>query len=141
MDDAEPDVLASMANYLKHSGWDPLERWGREVKVTRAVMGRIDTTVPKRSSGCRARRELTQRRPLDEWKTLGVTLPDGAPLPASDAKASLVRGRQRHFLVYRNYETILDYNCSNAYAVTVGMLADRIGSDRSSQKPKAKSQK
>ena len=46
----------------------------------------------------------------------GLALPGGDPLPASDVKASLVRGRQRFFLVYKNYETILDYNCSNAYA-------------------------
>jgi membrane-bound lytic murein transglycosylase B len=40
--------------------------------------------------------------------------------------ASLVRGRRRHFLVYDNYDALLDYNCSNSYAVAVGVLADRI---------------
>jgi membrane-bound lytic murein transglycosylase B len=40
--------------------------------------------------------------------------------------ASLVRGRARHFLVYRNYLSLLDYNCSNAYAVSVGLLSDRL---------------
>jgi membrane-bound lytic murein transglycosylase B len=29
--------------------------------------------------------------------------------------------------VYRSYEAIVDYNCSNSYAVSVGVLADRIG--------------
>ena len=37
-----------------------------------------------------------------------------------------MRGQTRYFLVYRNYEAILDYNCSNAYAVSVGLLADKI---------------
>jgi membrane-bound lytic murein transglycosylase B len=41
-------------------------------------------------------------------------------------EASLVRGRLRHFLVYRNYHAILDYNCSNSYAVSIGALADKI---------------
>jgi len=29
-------------------------------------------------------------------------------------------------VVYRNYETILDYNCAHLYALSVGMLADRL---------------
>ena len=44
-----------------------------------------------------------------------------------DANASLVRGQARYFLVYRNYEAILAYNCSNSYGVSVGLLADQIG--------------
>jgi membrane-bound lytic murein transglycosylase B len=123
---SEADVFGSMANYLQAAGWRPGERWGREVRVTRAVMATIDRAVPMRSSGCRATRELTQRQPLDEWRALGVTLAGGAPLPKADMSASLVRGQKRHFLVYRNYEAILAYNCSNSYAVSVGLLADRI---------------
>ena len=30
------------------------------------------------------------------------------------------------FLVYPNYETILDYNCAHLYALSVAMLADRL---------------
>jgi membrane-bound lytic murein transglycosylase B len=120
------DVFGSMGNYLKNAGWREGERWGREVRVTRAAMARIDRGVPMRTSGCRAIRELTAARPLAEWKKLGVTLPGGGPLPTADMDASLVRGQQRHFLVYANYLAILDYNCSNSYAVSVGALADRI---------------
>ena len=32
----------------------------------------------------------------------------------------------RSFLVYRNYESILAYNCSHYYALSVAMLADQI---------------
>jgi membrane-bound lytic murein transglycosylase B len=122
---SEADVFGSMANYLKNVGWKAGERWGREVRVTRAVLGRIDRAVPMRSTGCRAIRELTVARPLALWTKLGVVLTNGAPLPASDIQASLVRGTRRHFLVYPNYEAILDYNCSNAYALSVGLLADK----------------
>ena len=94
--------------------------------MSRAVMAKVDRAVPMRSSGCRAIRAMTAPRPLSEWRTLGVTLPGGAPLPASAIAASLVRGQRRHFLVYRNFEAILDYNCSNAYAISVGLLADKI---------------
>ena len=124
------DVFGSMANYLKNAGWREGERWGREVRVTKAAMTKVDRAVPMRSSGCRAIRELTAARPLAEWTTLGVALPGGGRLPTADMEASLVRGQKRHFLVYRNYEAILDYNCSNSYAVSVGVLADRIAAGR-----------
>jgi membrane-bound lytic murein transglycosylase B len=69
---------------------------------------------------------MTAARPLAAWRDLGVTLANGSPLPRAALAASLVRGQRRAFLVYRNYEAILDYNCSNAYAVSVGLLADKI---------------
>ena len=121
-----PDVFASMANYLARSGWTNDLRWGREVRVAPGAMSRIDRTVPMRRSGCRAVREMTDARPLDEWRRLGVTLPGNGALPKADVQASLVRGDERHFLVYQNYEALLSYNCSNSYAVSVGLLADRI---------------
>jgi membrane-bound lytic murein transglycosylase B len=122
---SEADVFGSMANYLKTAGWTEGQRWGREVIVSPEAMARIDKTVPLRGSGCRALREMTVARPLKEWKRLGVKL-IGANLPATADLASLVRGQLRRFLVYRNYRAFIDYNCSNAYAVSVGLLSDRI---------------
>jgi membrane-bound lytic murein transglycosylase B len=122
----ESDVFASIANYLKSAGWVDGERWGRPVRVSRAVLDRIERQVPMRSSGCRAVREMTQARPLTSWAALGVVLTDGKRLPKADMEASLVRGVKQHFLVYRNYHALIDYNCSNSYAVAAGMLADRV---------------
>ncbi|MEZ5317223.1 MAG: lytic murein transglycosylase [Vicinamibacterales bacterium] len=121
-----PDVFASIGNYLKNAGWAPGERWGREVRISRDVMDAIDRDVPMRTAGCGALREMTVARPLADWRRLGVRLAGGGALPVADMSASLVRGRNRHFLVYRNYLAILDYNCSNAYAVSVGLLSDRL---------------
>jgi membrane-bound lytic murein transglycosylase B len=120
------DVMGSMGNYLKKAGWIEGDRWGREVRISTTVMDRIERAVPLRTTGCRARREMTEVRPLSEWSRLGVRLASGSRLPAAALQAALVRGKARHFLVYRNYDAILDYNCSNAYAVSVGMLSDRI---------------
>ena len=51
---SEADVLASMANYLKASGWNDEGRWGREVHITPRVLSKIEKAVPMRSSGCGA---------------------------------------------------------------------------------------
>jgi membrane-bound lytic murein transglycosylase B len=69
---------------------------------------------------------MTEPRLLAEWQRLGVRLADGAPLPVADMQASLVRGDRRHFLVYQNYEALLDYNCSHSYALAVALLADGV---------------
>jgi membrane-bound lytic murein transglycosylase B len=39
---------------------------------------------------------------------------------------SLVEAGDRRFLVYRNYEALLAYNCAHAYALSVALLAERI---------------
>lgn len=122
----QADVFASIANYLKNAGWMSGERWGREVRVSRATLDRIERQVPMRSSGCRAVREMTQARPLRAWAKLGVVQANGRPLPKADMDASLVRGVKQHFLVYRNYHALIDYNCSNSYAVSAGVLSDRV---------------
>jgi membrane-bound lytic murein transglycosylase B len=49
-------------------------------------------------------------------------------LPNASFDASLVRGQNRHFLVYRNFDALLDYNCSNSYALAIALLSDRIAS-------------
>jgi len=123
------DVLGSMANYLKTAGWTEGARWGREVKISKTVMAKIEKAVPMRSSGCRARREMTQARPVSDWRELGVLEMNGGKLPAASLPASLVRGQKRNFLVYQNYQAIIEYNCSNAYAVSVGLIADKIAQE------------
>ena len=125
-----PDVFGSMAHYLQNAGWTRGERWGREVQITTGTLVKIDRDVPMRTTGCRAARAMTVRRPLKEWQDLGVRLIGGAALPSADFDASLVRGQKRFFLAYRNYETFLDYNCSSSYAVAVGLLSDRIPAAR-----------
>jgi membrane-bound lytic murein transglycosylase B len=70
---------------------------------------------------------MTERRPLAEWKALGMRLADGGPLPSADIPAGLVDVGERAFLVYPNYDAILGYNCAHYYALTVALLANAIG--------------
>lgn len=122
-----PDIFASTANYLRENGWEAGVRWGREVSLTKSAAARVSTSVAARGSGpCTAVRTMSGPRPVNEWRTLGVRLAGGKALPASELAASLIQLDGRAFLVYRNYETLLTYNCAHPYALSVAMLADKI---------------
>ena len=123
-----PDIFGSIANYLKEHGWAPGLRWGREVRMDDRTAARVAAAVPLRLIGsCEAERDMSEARPLSDWRSLGVTLKGGAALPKSDVPASLVRVDTRRFLVYANYEALLAYNCAHTYALSVAILSDRIG--------------
>jgi membrane-bound lytic murein transglycosylase B len=71
---------------------------------------------------------MTIALPLSEWRQMGVRTPGGAPIPAGDQRAAMVSGTRRHFLVYPNYDALLQYNCAHSYALAVALLGDRIES-------------
>jgi membrane-bound lytic murein transglycosylase B len=121
-----PDALGSIANYLKSYNWNNGETWGREVQIGPEVQQRIAERIPKRPEGCYAVRNMTERRPLQEWRTLGVKSRDGSPLPTADISAGLVDVGERKFLVYPNYDAILGYNCAHYYALSVALLGDSL---------------
>jgi membrane-bound lytic murein transglycosylase B len=121
-----PDVLASIANYLKAHGWKDEETWGREVRLPPGKTAAIVEKVGLRDTGCRAERELTVRQPLAAWQAAGVRTVDGKALPRVDREASLLVAGKKAYLVYGNYEALLGYNCAHAYALAVSQLADRI---------------
>jgi peptidoglycan lytic transglycosylase B len=133
------DVFASIANYLKGHGWAAGQTWGREATVTPEVGRKIAHDVAPRNGTCQATRNMTVRLPLARWQQLGVRVADRGALPTSDQQASLVSGSTRHFLVYGNYDALLDYNCAHSYAISVGLLGDAIVSaPTSSAKPAPK---
>lgn len=111
-----PDVFASTANYLSKSGWKADERWGRAVKASRALS--------KDEIG------LDHKRSLVQWRKIGITLPDGSPLPTVNGlEASLVAPDGVNgslYLVYDNYRVIMKWNKSTYFATSVGLLADFI---------------
>lgn len=110
-----PDIFHSAANFLSQSGWRGDERWGREVLLTED----FDFSLTGTST----------RKPLQEWRDLGVTQLNGAPIPVAagmEASVILPAGAQGPaFLGYANFRTTMTYNPSTFYALTVGHLADR----------------
>jgi membrane-bound lytic murein transglycosylase B len=123
------DVLASIANYLAVHGWNKHLTWGRAVQVPEGLRAELGEFTRRAARGCRAR--TSEPRRLPEWHAAGVRRIDGGDLPARNLSAVLVipdgpAGKEA-FLVYRNYAAILGYNCAHLYAVTVGILSDKIG--------------
>ena len=122
------DIFASVANYLKGYGWTSGQSWGREVEVSPDAERRIAADVARRTGTCQAKNDMSVALPLEQWQRLGVRLPDGGALPSDEPAASLVSGSSKRFLVHDNYDVLLAYNCAHAYAVSVALLADRLGS-------------
>jgi membrane-bound lytic murein transglycosylase B len=122
---SEPDVFASIGNYLATNGWVPGQTWGRRITLPKDTAA-FAVEAPARTTGCRAAKELTEARPLARWQALGVRTTEGAPLPQADIMASLLRTDSGAFLVYPNYEVLLSYNCAHAYAMAVARLSDRV---------------
>lgn len=109
------DALASTASLLDKEGWQRGEPWFYEVQ--------LPSNFPY------AEAEVDNDQPLDHWRALGVKTALGAPLPPGpDAGAIFLPAGAEGpaFLVFHNFHTLLHYNNAEAYALSVGLLAQRI---------------
>ena len=120
------DTLASIANYFRDAGWRPGQPWGVAAEVP-AAFDRADLTSRLTAPECpRVHARHARWLTVAEWKLRGVQ-----PLGAIDDSvlATLIEpdgpGRTAYLLT-GNYRVILEYNCSNYYALSVGLLADEI---------------
>ncbi|HEX4739650.1 MAG TPA: lytic murein transglycosylase [Allosphingosinicella sp.] len=123
-----PDALASIANYLSNAGWRAGVPWGLSVRVPadldrNAIKGRLMAPRCPRVHE-RHSRWLT----IAEWRRMGI-VSNGKAWPRDTEMASLLEpdgpGRDAYLLT-TNFRVILDYNCSNFYALSVGLLADAV---------------
>ena len=127
------DVFASIANYLRQHGWSDARTWGRGVQAPETIRQAYDSMRSGDTKGCRALRQATGPQSLKAWSAAGLRRLSGAALPRAkmDARMLMPDGADgAAFLVYRNYESLLRYNCSNLYALTVGLLSDAVGGRR-----------
>lgn len=112
------DALASMANYLHDKGWDDNLGWG--VAVSLPEDSKMDW------------RTMKERLPLSMWKKFGVRQKNDEMLRGVKEEARLVLlddDLQKAYLVYNNYDIIMDWNRSTYFATTVFMFADAIGDE------------
>ncbi len=112
-----PDVLASSANYLKKNGWKAGQRWGQRVVLTKYLPAGLKLNKHK----------LSQYKTMKEWKKLGISNITGEKLPKSTSKARLFLPQgpsKKAYLVYDNFDVIMRWNHSSAFAFSVLSLAD-----------------
>ena len=125
---SEADALASIGAYLLDAGWKPNVPWGVAVRVP-AELDRSSMRTRMVSPRCpRVHDRQSRWLTIGEWRRLGVR-PVGYPVPADGEFASLIEPDgpdATGYLLTGNYRVILDYNCSNFYALSVGLLADAV---------------
>jgi lytic murein transglycosylase len=120
------DTFASIANYFRDSGWRTGQPWGVRASVPRGFD--VDAYKTKLVSPVcsRVHERHSEWKTVAEWRALGIqpqrALPDSTLVtlfqPDGPGKPA--------WLLTGNYRVILEYNCSNYYAMSVGLLADEI---------------
>lgn len=111
------DVFASIANFLSSEGWQVDQTWGRQVSVTSDFNYAL------------AGLDKANFKPLSFWQEQGVRRFDGKDLPAVNINASLIMpdGKNgRIYLVYQNFHTLMKWNRSSYFGVSVSYLSERI---------------
>jgi lytic murein transglycosylase len=122
----DADTLASIANYFRDSGWRPEQPWGVRATVSSGFAAGGTSSRLAAPTCDRVHARHSRWLTVAEWRRLGVAplspigdqvlasffQPDGPGTPA--------------YLLTGNYRVILQYNCSNYYALSVGLLADEI---------------
>jgi lytic murein transglycosylase len=104
------DAIASTANYLKGYGWVPGLPWGMEVTLPQG----FDHRLGKAS--------------FSAFASAGLRRADGKALPSSgEGRLFYPAGHTGPvMLLTANFDVIKKYNSSDAYALAVGHLGDRI---------------
>ncbi|MCL4673583.1 MAG: lytic murein transglycosylase [Sphingomonadaceae bacterium] len=120
------DTLASIANYFRDAGWRTGQPWGVRASIPQEFdWSRVQSRLAAPTCA-RVHERHSRWLSVAEWRALGVQpqrpladstvvslfQPDGPGTPA--------------WLLTTNYRVILEYNCSNYYALGVGLLADEI---------------
>jgi membrane-bound lytic murein transglycosylase B len=135
------DAMFSAGNYLNRLGWNKNERIVRKV----VLPADFDTTLLDGKT----------KLPLPQWAMMGVTNPDGSPIPQNDMLAGLVADTASieaaraqiiadaatvqpmdadiapqpaivAYLTYPNFYRIKKWNNSNWYAIAIANLADEL---------------
>lgn len=125
----EADTLASIANYLKLNGWRTGARWGMAVVVPSALERWRVRAIGVAPTCPRPLAEHSRWLTIAEWRALGLTDAGGRGWPADATLATLIEsdgpGREA-YLTFGGYRALLAYNCSNFYALSVGLLSERL---------------
>lgn len=113
-----PDAFSSAANYLAKTGWQKTEPAMLQVKLP----DNFDYSLA----------HLNNRKSAEKWSSLGVRDMNDQLLPGLDnAAIVLPQGWQGPaFMVFSNFDVIMDWNRSVNYAISVAHLADQFTADK-----------
>jgi membrane-bound lytic murein transglycosylase B len=125
---SEADALASIAAYFVDAGWRRGRPWGVAASVPLSLDRnaiRSKTASPR----CpRVHDRHSRWLTVAEWRGRGVVQTGGQRLRDTELVTLLEPDGPgaTAYLLTGNYRAILDYNCSNFYALSVGLLADEV---------------
>ncbi|OTA15679.1 type III effector HopAJ2 [Xenorhabdus vietnamensis] len=110
------DVFASTANYLHKEGWQQNLPWGYAISLPAGFDTTLEGIKPE------------QGKTLAQWQALGISSPQFAKLPENTKGWIIIPDNpaQRAFWVTQNFRTIMHWNRSYYFALSVGMMADGI---------------
>lgn len=109
-----PDAFASAANYLAKTGWRKDEPAIKEVKLP----ANFDYSLA----------QLSNRKSVADWVKLGVFASDESAIPALDNVAIVLPQGYKGpaFMVFSNFDVMMDWNRSVNYALSVAHLANQF---------------
>lgn len=115
------DIFASTANYLATVGWNSTEGWGNKIQL------------PDNFNIEDAGLEPEKSKEISQWMQKGIEFVDNSHLiPKKTTKAWVIipdSGSNQGYLVYNNFRTLMHWNRSYFFAISVGMLADTLTID------------
>jgi lytic murein transglycosylase len=113
-----PDAFASAANYLAKTGWRKDEPAALEVKLPE----NFDYSLA----------HYNHRKSVVEWSKLDVLDTENKALPSlENAAIVLPQGyKGPAFMVFSNFDVIMDWNRSVNYALSVAHLANQFVADK-----------
>lgn len=114
------DVFASTGNYLSTVGWNSQERWGNKIKI------------PQNFDITQLGLESDKSKLVVDWLDMGVKFIGNEPAPSNTTQAWIVVpevGTDEGYLVYNNFRTLMHWNRSYHFAISVGMLVDSLSTE------------
>ncbi|MCO6523876.1 MAG: lytic murein transglycosylase [Candidatus Schmidhempelia sp.] len=112
------DVIASIANYLATVGWQPNGYWGNQV------------TLPEHFDLSMIGLDNNKAKTVGEWRQLGITFDDKKRHPNDSELAWVILPDDQNYtngyIVYHNFKTLMHWNRSYFFAISIGTIADKL---------------
>ena len=113
-----PDAFSSAANYINTVGW------------RKGELAAVEVILPNNFDFSQA--QLNTRKSTAQWVNLGVLEIEGNALPEQENTAILLPQGQFGpvFMIFSNFDVIMDWNRSVNYALSVVHLSNQFLSDK-----------